>query len=132
MFNEIQETGKMKRTTRKIYQVEMNADSIQEQDYLFFLGLLYSSTKLDQEMLQCRAELPRKKKSMLLFACIITSNIEIHPENSLYLNIQFWFLLIHYIFSLFLTHIHIYNIHTGCPQKIQSVGIDAILLTLLF
>ena len=77
MFNEIQETGKMKRTTRKIYQVEMNADSIQEQDYLFFLGLLYSSTKLDQEMLQCRAELPRKKKSMLLLACIITSNIEI-------------------------------------------------------
>ena len=75
MFNEIQETKKMTRTTRKIYSVEVNAVSIQDQDYLFFLGLLYSDTKLEQEMLQYRAELPRKKKALLLFAAIITSNI---------------------------------------------------------
>lgn len=67
----------MQRKTRKIYKVEMIADSVLEEDFLYFLGVFYSSIKLDQEMLQYRADLPRKTKRKLLFACIITSNITI-------------------------------------------------------
>ena len=50
---------------------------IPELEFLFFYGVVLSGVKLNEEMLQIRAELGRIEKRQLLLSVLMTSNIEL-------------------------------------------------------
>ena len=75
------------RTNQRIFSVKIDASTIEELVVVFFIGIIYSDIKLDEELLQTRADLPYLTKSRLLFASILTNNIEILGKGFLTANI---------------------------------------------
>ena len=68
----------MEKSSRKVFKCQLVIDSpIPETEFYFFLGIVFSGVKLDQEMLQIRADLPRITKESVLLSVMMTSNIEL-------------------------------------------------------
>ena len=86
MFNKIIAENTIQKTTQKVFSVKINADIIEELVIVYFVGIIHSDIRIDEEILQQRADLPRLTQSRLLLACILTNNIEILVKGFLTVN----------------------------------------------